>query len=139
MKPAVRVVAFVAMTGALCTSTAVFAEDAAKSPAPKTSNAMRVVVDPETGQLRAPTPEELRAQLARENAPAANARSARAAAPATSAVLPSEKSVKRHSNGMVSVKMSQDSLSALKATTDAKGKTVIKHEGDSAQPVATEE
>jgi hypothetical protein len=139
MKPAVRVVALVAMTGALCTSTAVFAEDAAKSPAPKTSNAMRVVVDPETGQLRAPTPEELRAQLARENAPAANARSARAAAPTTSAVLPSEKSVKRHSNGMVSVKMSQDSLSALKATTDAKGKTVVKHEGDSAQPVATEE
>jgi hypothetical protein len=40
---------------------------------------------------------------------------------------------------MVSVKMSQESLSALKATTDAKGKTIVKHEGDSTQPVATEE
>jgi hypothetical protein len=139
MKPAVRVIALAAMTGALCTSTAVFAEDAAKSPAPKASNAMRVVVDSETGQLRAPTPEELRAQLARENASAANTRSARAAAPATSAVLPSEKSVKRHANGMVSVKMSQESLSALKTTTDANGKTIVEHEGDSTQPVATEE
>jgi hypothetical protein len=138
MKSAVRVIALAAVTGALCTSMVAFAEDAAKSPAPKTSNAMRVVVDPETGELRAPTPEELRAQLARENAPATNARSARAATSASSAVLPSERTIKRHSNGMVSVRMSQESLSALKVATDAEGKTIVKHEGDSAVPLATE-
>jgi hypothetical protein len=140
MKPAVRAVALVAMAGALCTSQSVLAEDAAKSPAPKASNAMRVVVDPETGELRAPTAEELSAQIARENAPAAAARSARAAAaPAATAVLPAEKSVVRHANGMLSVKMSQESLSALKATTDASGKTTVKHESVSAQPAATEQ
>jgi len=139
MKPAVRAVALVAMAGALCTSTAALAEDSAKAPAPKASNAMRVVVDPATGELRAPTAEELRAQLARENAPAAAARSARAAAPSTTAVLPAEKSIVRHANGMLSAKMSQDSLSALKATTDADGKTTVQHESVSAQPVATEQ
>jgi hypothetical protein len=39
---------------------------------------------------------------------------------------------------MVSVKMPQESLSALKVTTDAEGKTIVKHEGDSASPLATE-
>jgi hypothetical protein len=140
MKSAVRVAALVAVAGALCTSQAAFAEDSAKSPAPPASNALRVVVDPQTGELRAPTPEEIRAQVARENAAAASARSARAAAaPTTSAVLPTEKSVTRHKSGMVSVKLSQDSLSMLKATTDTSGKTVVKHDSEVAQPIATEE
>jgi hypothetical protein len=142
MKPAVRAVALVAMAGALCTSQAVLAEESAKAPTPKASNAMRVVVDPETGELRAPTAEELSEQIARErSAPAINARSAArvAAAPSTSAVLPAEKSVQHHANGMLSAKMSQDSLSALTATTDARGKTKIRHESESTQPAVAAE
>ena len=142
MKPAVRAVALVAMAGALCTSNGVLAEDSAKAPAPQASNALRVVVDPETGAVRAPTSEELAAQIARETAPAASsARSAaRVAAPAaSSAVLPAEKSVQRHANGMLSVRMSQDSLSALTATTDASGKTKVKHASETAQPQVTAE
>jgi len=139
MKSAVRAVAFVAMAGALCTSNAALASDPAKAAAAKDSNALRVVVDPQTGELRAPTPEEIRAQVARENAAAASARSARAlAAPRASAVLPAEKSVTRHKNGMLSVKMSRESLSALKAATDSSGKTVVKHDNEVAQPLATE-
>jgi hypothetical protein len=139
MKPAVRAVALVAMAGALCTSQAVLAEDVAKSPPPKASNAMRVVVDPETGEVRAPTAEELSAQIARENAPAAAARSARAATSPAPGALPAEKQVVSHSNGMLSVKMSEESLSALSATNDASGKTTVKHDSVSAQPVATEQ
>jgi hypothetical protein len=145
MKPAVRAVALVAMAGALCTSNGVLAEESAKTPAPKASNAMpnalRVVVDPETGAIRAPTTEELAAQIARESTPAASsARSAARAAPAaSSAVLPTEKSVQRHANGMLSVRMSQESLSALTATTDASGKTKVKHASETAQPVVTAE
>jgi hypothetical protein len=142
MKPAVRAVALVAMAGALCTSNGVLAEDSAKTPAPKASNAMRVVVDPETGEVRAPTTEELAAQIARENtAAASSARSAaRTAAPATTAaVLPAQKSVQHHANGMVSARMSQDSLSALTATTDAKGKTQVEHASETSQPVVTAE
>jgi hypothetical protein len=141
MKPAVRAVALVAMAGALCTANGVLAEESAKTPAPKAGNSMRVVVDPETGAIRAPTTEELAAQIARESAPAAsNARSAARVAPAaTSAVLPTEKSVQRHANGMLSVRMSQESLSALTATTDANGKTKVKHASETAQPVVTAE
>jgi len=140
MKSAVRAAALVAVAGAFCTSQAAFAEDSAKSPAPPASNALRVVVDPQTGELRAPTPEEIRAQVARENAAAASARSARAAvAPkSAAAVLPAEKSVTRHKSGMLSVKMSQESLSMLRATTDTSGKTVVKHDSEVAQPIATE-
>jgi hypothetical protein len=144
MKPAVRAVALVAMAGALCTSHAVFAEESAKAPVPKDSNAMRVVIDPETGEVRAPTSEELAAQTARENAAAASAvrTSARAVTPASDAVLPAEKSVQRHPNGMLSVRLSEDTLSLLTATRAANGKTQVEHASESPQPapvVAAEE
>jgi hypothetical protein len=138
MKPAVRAVAVVAMAGALCTSYAALAEDAAKSPAPQTGNALRVVVDPETGEVRAPTADELQALVkAQEAAQAAasSARSARAAAPAASlAVLPAEKQVVRHSNGAVSVRLGMDSLSLVKIETDANGKAKASHVGESRLP-----
>ena len=140
MKPAVRAFALVAMAGALCTSNAVLAEDAKAPASPKAGNALRVVVDPETGEVRAPTAAELQEQIARENAPAVAARSARAAS-APSAVLPAEKSVQRHPNGMLSVKMSQESLSLVAVTTDESGKTQLKHANEAAQqaPVAATE
>ena len=138
MKPAVRAVAVVAMAGALCTSYAALAEDAAKSPAAKTGNALRVVVDPETGEVRAPTADELQALAkAQEAAQAAasSARSARAAAPtASTAVLPAEKQIVRHSNGAVSVRLGMDSLSLVKIETDANGKAQTSHIGETRLP-----
>ena len=131
MKFANSAAALVAMAGALCTTTAALAEDAAKTSAPSVDSSMRVIVDPETGELRTPTAAELGAQVARQNAAAASARSARAAAaPTASAVLPTERSVQRHANGMLSVKLPRESLSALTATTDAQGRAVVKHAGD---------
>ena len=138
MKPKACAVALVAMAGTLCAAS-VLAEDSAKAPISKDSNsAMRVVVDPETGEVRAPNAQELEAQLAREQAAPAAARSiARAAAPTAKQVLPAEKVIQRHANGMVSVRMSQDSLSLLRATNE-NGKVKIEHANE-APHVAAEE
>jgi hypothetical protein len=136
MKPAVRAVALVAMAGALCTAQAVLAEEPAKAPASKdTSNATRVVVDPETGEVRAPTSDELQALVQAQEAARAAERSARssarAAAPAaTTQVLPAEKQIVRHANGMVSVQLSQESLSLVKVEADASGKARTTHVGE---------
>jgi len=138
MKPAVRAVALVAMAGALCTTQAVLAEESARAPTPKeSSNALRVVVDPETGEVRAPTPDELQALIkAQEAATAAQSSarsSARAAAPAAAAatqILPTDKQVVRHANGMISVQLSQDSLSLVKIEKDANGKARTSHVGE---------
>ena len=144
MKPAVRAVALVAMAGALCTSQAALAEDAAKSPAPKTGvpatgNALRVVVDPETGEVRAPTADELQALVQAQEAAAAAASSARSAArsaaPAASIqVLPADKQVVRHSNGATSVRLGMDSLSLVEVEADANGKALTSHVGETRLP-----
>lgn len=144
MKPKACAVALVAMAGTLCAAS-VFAEGPATAPTSKdTSSAMRVVVDPETGEVRAPTAAELEAQLARENAAKASDGVARAsaravAAPSAAQVLPTEKSIQRHPNGMLSVRMSQESLSLLKATKQADGKLEIEHANESSHAVATQE
>lgn len=142
MKPKACAVAFVAMAGTLCAAS-VFAEESATAPSSKDTSALRVVVDPETGEVRAPTAEELNKQLARESAAAAPSGLARssaraAAAPRGKDVLPNEKVVQRHANGMISVRMSQESLSALTAS-HADGKLTVKHAEESVQPLATEE
>lgn len=145
MKPAIRAVALVAMAGALCTAQTVLAEEPAKAPTPKdTSSALRVVVDPETGEVRAPTPDELaaliKAQEAATAAQSAARSSARAAAPAApTQILPTEKQVVRHANGMVSVQLSQESLSLIKIETDANGKTRTTHVGDVATRLPQED
>jgi hypothetical protein len=142
MKPRACAVALVAMAGTLCAAS-VFAEESQPKPAATEGpNAMRVVVDPQTGEVRVPTTEELEAQLARERAASETAAAARAvratvAAPAPQ-VLPAEKSVQRHSNGMLSVRMSQESLSLLRATTHADGSLSVEHADDVA-PIVTEE
>jgi hypothetical protein len=140
MKPKARAFALVAMAGTLCAAS-VFAEESATRPTSnKDASAMRVVVDPETGEVRAPTADELKQQLARESAATAAKSSARSAAASRSTqVLPAEKSVQRHSNGMLSVRLSRESLSLIKATSQPNGELEIEHAEDTAQPVATEE
>ena len=132
MKPAVRAVALVAMAGALCTAQAVLAEESAQAPSPKdTSSALRVVVDPDTGEVRAPTSDELEALVKAQAAAQAAQRSARASVNAAATqILPAEKQVVRHANGMVSVQLSQESLSLVKVETDANGKTRTTHVGE---------
>jgi hypothetical protein len=99
---------------------------------------LRVVVDPETGEVRAPTADELQALVASQEAAqaaASSARSARAAAPAAStAVLPAEKQVVRHSNGAVSVRLGLDSLSLVKIETAANGTAKTSHVGETRLP-----
>jgi hypothetical protein len=131
MKPAVRAVALVAMAGALCTAQNVLAEEPAKAPTSKDTSALRVVVDPDTGEVRAPTSDELEALVKAQEAASAARSSARAAAPAAATqILPAEKQIVRHANGMVSVQLSQESLSLIKAETDANGKTRTTHVGE---------
>jgi hypothetical protein len=141
MKPAARAVALVAMAGTLCAVPA-FADESPKKMPKDTASEMRVVVDPETGEVRAPTNNELKAQLARENAaataPSSLARSSRAAVRPTH-VLPAEKVVQHHANGMVSVRMSQDTLSMLKAKADSNGALKIAHDGESTDHAASQE
>jgi hypothetical protein len=137
MKPAARAVAVVAMAGTLCAAS-VFAEESAKTPTSDHSSAMRVVVDPETGELRAPTHEELRALIEAEQAARAAERSARTASRAAATapeVLPATKTVQRHANGMVSIRLSQESLSVVKVATDEHGKVRAVHANEST-PVA---
>jgi hypothetical protein len=138
MKPKACAVALVAMAGTLCAAS-VFAEESAPTPSSnKDASTLRVVVDPETGEVRAPTADELKQQLARERA-AATTRAARAAAPSSKQVLPAEKKLQRHSNGMLSMRLSQETLSLLKAVPQADGKLEIEHANETAQPAATEE
>lgn len=140
MKPAARAVAFAAMASTLCASVA-FADDAAQAPVRSdASHALRVVIDPETGKLRAPTAAELQAQTERKNAAAASKAApsaARAASRKSNQILPGQKELRHHANGMSSVRLSHESLSLLKATT-ANGKVEVLHEGEVVQRAAEE-
>ncbi len=143
MKPAARAVALVAMAGTLCAAS-VFAEESAVKPTSnKDASSMRVVVDPETGEVRAPTQEELLALIQAEQAVRATQQTARAARSAQAAaptdLLPEVKSVQRHPNGMLSVKLPQDSLSLVTVVTDEQGKTRTVHSETSSVAPAQEQ
>jgi hypothetical protein len=140
MKPAACAAALVAAAGTFCAAS-VFAEDSATTPPQHTtSNSVRVVVDPDTHAVRAPTAEELKALIQAENAARASARtSARAAAAAPTQVLPAERQIVRHANGMVSVRLGQESLSLVKAATDANGKVRAVHGSETASALPQEE
>lgn len=142
MKPKACAVALVAMAGTLCAAS-VFAEESAAPPTSnKTASAMRVVVDPETGEVRAPTEEELLALIQAEQAARATQRSARAlASQAATApnVLPQAKAVHRHPNGMVSIQLSQESLSVVKVETDANGKARTVHANETSSVAPAQE
>jgi hypothetical protein len=131
------------MSGALSADEAAApaSQKSVAKPAPE-MNAMRVVRDTQTGELRAPTTEELKALQEAEG----EARQARKPSPTPSSekyapdVVPAEKSIVRHANGMVSMRLSQDSLTAIKAVPDASGKPRIAHDDATtdAQPRAPE-
>ncbi len=137
-------VAIAAMAGSLCVAAAADADSQA-TPAPEPAahmNSLRVVVDKHTGKVRAPTEEELAALIAAQKAAkdhATQARAARVAVPNRAPmIMPTSKTVQRHGNGMVSARLSADSLSALKLERDAQGNARLVHTTE-AQPAAAEE
>lgn len=113
------------------------------TPNPKSdASSLRVVVDPETGEVRAPTHEELLALIEAEKAARAAQSSARArSAQAATAqeVLPETKSIQRHPNGMVSIKLGQDSLSVVKVETDGQGKSRTVHASETSSVAPAQE
>jgi hypothetical protein len=138
-------VAIAAMAGSLCVAGLANADESQAAPTPAAAtemNSLRVVVDKNTGKVRAPTEEELAALIAAQNAAkqnAAQARTARAAGAARAPmIMPATKTVQRHANGMVSARMSANTLSALKVEHDAQGNAHLVHASE-AQPTAVEE
>lgn len=131
MKRLSRVIALAAMAGSLSVGGGALAEEAAATgtDASASTNALRVVRDEATGELRAPNAEELKALIAAEQAARAARVSARARSTqaAITDVMPAEKSVVRHANGMVSVRLGQESLTAIKAQPAEDGKVRIVH------------
>ena len=126
MKRVSHVVALAAMTGSLSiTAWADPAPEAKPAADSAQMSGLRVVRDPETGELRAPNAEELKALLAAEQ----QARQARVAARGVQntapEVLTPGKTVQRHGNGMVSVKLGQESLTAIKAQSTPDGVKVV--------------
>jgi hypothetical protein len=143
MKSLKHAIALAAMAGTLCAAGTALGEEPKNQPAADMS-AMRVVVDPQTGQVRAPTDDEFQALIKAEKEAKAAEQSqrslARAARPDTAQdVMPAQNNVVRHANGMVSVQMSQDSLSALKVQKDADGNTHLVHDGETLQSPKAEE
>lgn len=90
----------------------------------------RAVRDQETGRLRAPTADELKAMHESESA-------ARKARGEPEVVNRTPLVVRQHSNGMRSAVLGPDYLMTLKAERRADGKLVVLHsESGSAQPAA---
>jgi hypothetical protein len=137
MKRVTQVIALAAVTGSLSVAAWAGPDDAAK-PAQNSSemSALRVVRDPATGELRAPNDQELRALIAAQQQAKALRQSARTRAAQHTAqeVMPTQKHVVRHANGMASVKLSQESLTAIKAQTTANGVKVVHVEQSATAP-----
>jgi hypothetical protein len=133
--------AIAAMAGSLCIAGVANADDA-KAPAPTSGaemNALRVVVDKNTGRVRAPTEAELAALIAAQRAAKERATQARSAnANRAPMIMPASKTVQRHANGMVSARLSLETLSALKVEKDAQGNTHLVHANDAKQPAVEE-
>ena len=144
MKGLRQAVAIAAMAGSLCVAALASADEsaAAASGATAQMDALRVVVDKKTGKVRAPTEEELAALIAAQKAAQQNAAQARTARAATTVhapmIMPATKTVERHGNGMVSARMSAESLSALKVEADAQGHARLVH-AEEAHQAAVEE
>ncbi|MFL6548027.1 MAG: post-PEP-CTERM-1 domain-containing protein [Povalibacter sp.] len=141
MKRVSHVIALAAMTGSL-SITAWADPDTTAKPAEHSAqmSSMRVVRDAATGEFRAPTTEELKGLLEAERQAREARMSARSRAPQNTApdVLPAEKTVVRHANGMVSVKLSQESLTAIKAQNTPNGVRVVHAEETAASPARME-
>jgi hypothetical protein len=85
------------------------------------SEAMRVVRDKETGQLRAPNNDELKQMLAAEKA----ARKAKGLPESSGEIQAVE--VRTHANGMKSAQLGPEFLVSLEARRDAEGNLVVTH------------
>jgi hypothetical protein len=138
-------VAIAAMAGSLCIASVANADDAKAAPAPASGaemNALRVVVDKNTGKVRAPTEAELAALIAAQRAAKERATQARTARSANAnrapMIMPANKTVQRHANGMVSARLSLETLSALKVEKDAQGNTHLVHANPTQQPAVEE-
>ena len=126
MKRVSQIIALAAMTGSLSITAWADTPPAAKSPeAGAQMNSLRMVRDPATGELRAPTTEELKGLLEAERQARAAQASSRSARSTTRAILPAEKKVVKHKNGMASVRLGQDSLTAIKAETTPEGVRIV--------------
>lgn len=136
-------IVFAAMAGIACASGLANAADPAPSADSKPRaemNALRVIRDAATGELRAPTAEELKALLEAERVAREARLTSRARSTGTYAadVLPEQKAVVRHPNGMVSVRLGQDSLTAVKVVP-VDGKPHVVHDAAAqSQPAAQE-
>jgi hypothetical protein len=140
MKRLSHLIALAAMTGSLSIPVWAGPDDATKATRDSSTNSLRVVRDEATGELRAPNTEELKALLEAESAArASSARSRSVQATATAQdVLPEEKTVKSHTNGMKSVKLGQESLTAIKVENTASGPRVVHADGTLVAPVRAE-
>jgi hypothetical protein len=126
MKRFSQIIALAAMTSSLSIAAWADSPPAANSPeAGAQMNSLRMVRDPGTGEMRAPTTEELKGLLEAERQARAAQASSRSARSTTRTILPAEKKVVKHKNGMVSVKLGQDSLTAIKAETTPDGVRVV--------------
>jgi hypothetical protein len=145
MKGLRQAVAIAAMAGSLCVAALANADESTAPPDPAAArqmDALRVVVDKKTGKVRAPTEEELAALVTAQKAAKQNAAQARTARAATASrapmIMPATKTVQQHANGMVSARMSANTLSALKVETDADGHAHLVH-ADQAHQASVEE
>ena len=141
MKRVSHVIALAAVTGFLSFTAWADPPAAAKSTEGGAQmSSLRMVRDPATGEMRAPTTEELKGLLEAERQARAAQASSRARSVQNTApeVLPAEKSVVKHANGMVSVKLGQESLTAIKAETTPNGVRVVHADETAAAPVRME-
>ena len=83
-------------------------------------DAMRAVRDKETGQLRAPNHEELKALIEAEKAE-------RRARGEPEVAAPQEVQVRTYAGGMKAAVLNADFLVAIEARTDANGELVVQH------------
>src|SRR5688572_30072120 len=88
-------------------------------------NGVKVAIDPATGRLRQPTPEEVKALRASvQQMPTARGK----AMPATRA--DAQRTVRKHADGSVSAQVSEDMMNGVVATRQADGSIRVNHEGD---------
>jgi hypothetical protein len=98
-------------------------------------NGVKVAIDPATGRLRQPTPQEIQALRASvTQAPVSGARGK--AMPKTRA--DAQRTLRKRADGIVSARVSEDMMMGVVATRQADGSIRINHEGDAAQEAGHE-
>ena len=99
-------------------------------------NGVKVAIDPATGRLRQPTPQEIQALRASvTQAPVSGARGK--AMPATRA--DAQRTIRKMADGSVMAQVSEDMMLGVEATRQADGTIKITHAGDAAAQEAGHE